>query len=87
MTRRSRRELERALADLTADAVEENDGPPAWKNPIIRRADDGDGYVTHPDGEPVPTTDAGDPNPPGEGPVIVIDGRYTMDTFDDARDT
>ena len=87
MTRRSRREIERDLADLAADLVEESDMPPAWTPSIVRTVPSGDGYVTHPDGDPIPTTAAGDPDPPGDGPVIVLDGRYAPVPFDDAGDT
>jgi hypothetical protein len=74
MTRRSKREIERAVEDL-ADPVD-REQPPKMGSGVVFV--DGDGYVT-PDGDPVPTDDEGDPVPPDVptgSPAIILDGRY-----------
>ena len=69
------------------DAVEEDlgDTSPALATTIVYT--DGDGYVT-PDGDPVPTDAAGEPDPANardHDTTIVLDGRYDPRDADDAR--
>ena len=72
MTRRSKRELERA-ADRLADAV---GGDGGLTSMVAYRTEDG--YVDA-DGEELPTDEHGDLDvePPATGSLIVLDGEYT----------
>jgi hypothetical protein len=72
MTRKSKREIERAVDDLAGrDGPDDDTGGPA----IVWETDDG--YVDG-DGEPVPTTDDGDPVGPSFGPVIIFKRSLVM---------
>jgi hypothetical protein len=71
MTRRSKRELERAVEDLDGDTegdTEDRNGPP-----IVY--DMGDRYVGI-NGEPVPTDADGEPVGPAWGTTIIFDGEH-----------
>ena len=74
MTRRSKRELERAVDDLDGDAVDPED-----TDAIAIVYDMGSEYVDA-DGDPVPTDADGEPIPPACGLVIILDGEHAEHT-------
>jgi hypothetical protein len=68
MTRKSKRELERAVDDLALDG--DDDGPGPGPGVVY---DTGDEYL-YMDGEPVPTDDDGDLPPPEWGAWVIFEG-------------
>lgn len=74
MTRKSKRELERALENLTDNRGRDTpeDRPPS----IVY--DTGDELLDG-DGEPAPTDEDGEPVAPPDGPLVILDAEYAKD--------
>jgi hypothetical protein len=71
MTRKSKREIERAVEGLGDDQGDDGGG-------MTLVYDYGDEYLDE-DGEPVPTDEEGSPTPSGAGLVVILSGVFAPD--------
>ena len=78
MTRKSRREIERAIERL---GVKDSGGDDGGSGVVYETSA---GYVDE-HGEPIPTDESGDPDvePPAFGPTIILDAEYVTPKIKD----